>query len=180
MGINIFNNSLVAAGPTEVMKETDCDGVELVDAPPFIPENLNIKTNATEESLETIEIISEESETIDAEIFPKETIGEPITETNAEAASSITLLGNYKITGYVATGNPTASGVYPHVGSVAMNKQEMKDLGISYGQKIYIDNLGEFVVLDCGCSRGVVDVFCSLIEECYNITSYKDVYLIYD
>lgn len=93
-----------------------------------------------------------------------------------------TPMGNYigkmRITGYVATGNRTASGVYPYVGGVAMNNAQRKELGIKWGDKIYIDGLGTYVVFDCGCKRNVVDVFCNTVPECYALTSYADVYII--
>lgn len=87
-------------------------------------------------------------------------------------------IGKMRITGYVATGNRTASGVYPYVGGVAMNNAQRKELGIKWGDKIYIDGLGTYVVFDCGCKRNVVDVFCNTVPECYALTSYADVYII--
>lgn len=83
-------------------------------------------------------------------------------------------LGNMRITGYVATGNATASGEMPYVGGVALSTA----YGIPYGTRIYIDGFGEYVVNDTGCAYGVVDVFCNTIDECYALTSYADVYLL--
>ena len=84
------------------------------------------------------------------------------------------LLGNMKITGYVATGRPTASGVMPYVGGVAMSKS----YGLPFGTQIYIEGLGYYTVNDSGCKYGVVDVFCSSLSECYNLTSYMNVYVV--
>lgn len=88
------------------------------------------------------------------------------------------LIGNMRITGYVATGNKTASGVYPYVGGVAMNNAQRKSLGIKYGDKIYIEGLGTFTVFDCGCKWGVIDVFRNTVSECYQLTSYANVYIV--
>lgn len=52
----------------------------------------------------------------------------------------------------------------------------MRDLGISYGDTITIDGLGTYVVEDCGCKYGVIDVFCDTVSECYALTSYADAY----
>ena len=101
-----------------------------------------------------------------------------IDEDNNEVISTyrtnMTYLGNLKITGYVATGNPTASGYYPYVGGVAMSRS----YGLPYGTTIYIEGLGYYTLNDTGCDYGIVDVFCNTIQECYNITSYKNVYIV--
>lgn len=109
-----------------------------------------------------------ESETIDIEKFETEIITEP------SIAETKTYLGNLRITGYVATGNPTASGEMPYVGGVALNQS----YNLPYGTKIYIEGFGEYIVNDTGCAYGVVDVFCNTVEECYALTSYADVYVI--
>lgn len=88
--------------------------------------------------------------------------------------NNMTYLGELKITGYIATGNPTASGDYPYVGGVAMNTS----YGLSYGTTIYIEDLGYYTLNDTGCAYGVVDVFCNSEQECYNLTSYHNVYVV--
>ena len=102
-----------------------------------------------------------------------EEIEEP-TDQIYEETSDRVYLGNMRITGYVATGNATASGEMPYVGGVALSAS----YGIPYGTHIYIDGFGEYVVNDTGCAYGVVDVFCNTIDECYALTSYADVYLL--
>lgn len=99
-------------------------------------------------------------------------IAEP-TKNYTEPKENMRLLGNLKITGYVATGNPTASGVMPYVGGVAMNKSYC----LPYGTQIYIEGLGYYTINDTGCKYGVVDVFCSTLSECYNLTQYTNVYV---
>lgn len=102
-----------------------------------------------------------------------EEIEEPTNQIYEETSDRV-YLGNMRITGYVATGNATASGEMPYVGGVALSTS----YGISYGTHIYIDGFGEYVVNDTGCAYGVVDVFCNTIDECYALTSYADVYLL--
>lgn len=102
-----------------------------------------------------------------------EEIEEPEEQIYEETTDRV-YLGNMRITGYVATGNATASGEMPYVGGVALSTA----YGIPYGTRIYIDGFGEYVVNDTGCAYGVVDVFCNTIDECYALTSYADVYLL--
>lgn len=109
----------------------------------------------------------------------EESIDPPIVEEEPLAVEeteplSMTYIGNLYITGYVATGNPTASGPYPYVGGVAMSRS----YGLEWGTTIYIDGLGYYTLFDTGCSYGVVDVFCNTIPECYALTSYRDVYVV--
>lgn len=99
---------------------------------------------------------------------------EIVTEEAFEENSEMTLLGEMRITGYVATGNPTASGDMPYVGGVALSR----DYGIPFGSTVYIENLGYYTVNDTGCAYGVVDVLCNTVEECYALTPYSNVYLI--
>lgn len=132
--------------------------------PPIFIEPTVVETETVTENVEVL-VMSEETEEEVVIEEPQEE--EPVKE-------EMTYLGNLKITGYVATGNPTASGVYPYVGGVAMSSS----YGFPWGTKIYIDGLGTFELFDCGCAYGVVDVFRSSEPECYALTSYRDVYVI--
>lgn len=118
-----------------------------------------------------VEVVEESSteESIDPPIVEEEPVSTEETE-----PLSMTYIGNLYITGYVATGNPTASGPYPYVGGVAMSRS----YGFEWGTTIYIDGLGYYTLFDTGCSYGVVDVFCNTIPECYDLTSYRDVYVV--
>ena len=100
----------------------------------------------------------------------------PETDSNPSPpdTSNMRLLGNLRITGYVATGRPTASGVMPYVGGVAMSRK----YGLPYNTKIYIEGLGYYTLNDTGCKQGVVDVFCASVSECYALTSYANVYVV--
>ena len=120
---------------------------------------------------EPIVDVVEESSTEESSEPP--IVEEPVAVEETEPVS-MTYLGSLKITGYVATGNPTASGVYPYVGGVAMSRS----YGLSWGTTIYIDGLGYYTLFDTGCSYGVVDVFCDSIQECYDLTSWRDVYVV--
>lgn len=105
---------------------------------------------------------------------------ETTVERNEKASSmSVDYLGNFRITGYYGDGQ-TASGKTPKTNhTIAMNNAQRKELGLSYGDVIYIDGdtvKGYYTVEDCGCKWGVIDVFCSSEAECYRITSYADAY----
>jgi hypothetical protein len=118
-----------------------------------------------------VEVVEESSteESIDPPIVEEEPVAVEETE-----PLEMEYLGNLYITGYVATGNPTASGPYPYVGGVAMSRS----YGLPWGTTIYIDGLGYYTLFDTGCSYGVVDVFCNTIPECYDLTSWRDVYIV--
>lgn len=96
---------------------------------------------------------------------------EPAPTTQAEPTSNY--LGTYKITGYVATGNPCANGNYPTAGyTIASNSLAM-------GTRVYIEGIGERVVEDRGGMAGnVIDVFVGSVDEAYALTGYYEVYLV--
>ena len=122
------------------------------------------------------------SEEISAEIteddYDEASKAEQTTEDIGEVTPEMKHLGSLRITGYVSTGSPTASGEMPYVGGVAVNSSFMSDYGLEYGDTVYIDGLGWYTLNDTGCQYGVVDVFCGSAEECYALTSYADVYYV--
>ena len=88
-------------------------------------------------------------------------------------------IGNFKITGYDAkcehccgkSDGITASMTEAKVGiTCAMNRSDMKKLGLEYGDVVLIDGLGDRIIEDTGCAEGVIDVVCANHEECYKIT----------
>lgn len=81
----------------------------------------------------------------------------------------------YHVTGYVATGNPCASGAYPTEGyTIASNSLPM-------GTRVYIEGIGERVVEDTGGMAGnVIDVFCGSESECFQLTGDYEVYILDD
>ena len=96
-----------------------------------------------------------------------------------EDNSNETYLGYFRITGYVSTGNQTASGTWPSAGrTIAMNRSELDSLGLEWGDTIRIDGLGTYTLEDCGCKYGVIDVFCNSVSACYDLTSHADAYLV--
>ena len=133
-----------------------------------------VTTNVTTTSETTVITTAEPENIIVYE--PRLVFEEPVGDSQPIESEerSMTYLGNLKITGYVATGNPTASGCYPYVGGVAMSR----GYDLPWGTTIYIDGLGYYTLNDCGCGYGVVDVFCNSVSECYDITSWRDVYIV--
>ena len=97
------------------------------------------------------------------------TYSEPtVSEAPADSSSR-----TYHVTGYVATGNPCASGVMPEAGiTVASNS-------LPLGTRVYIEGIGERVVQDRGgMDGGTLDVFCSSESECFALTGDYEVYVI--
>lgn len=102
------------------------------------------------------------------------TFAEPATERNG-------YIGTMWITGYTAEegfpeGSATASGYGVRPGYCAMNAEQRRSLGISYGDYIYVEGLGTYTVMDCGCGWGVVDIWVYSNAEAYAMTGYYDVY----
>lgn len=105
-----------------------------------------------------------------------------VIEATTEESTETLPFGEFYITGYTPTcehccgksDGITASGVEATVGqTVAMHQTDMNILGIEYGDSIYIEGIGERVVEDTGCGRGVIDVACESHEDCYKVTGYS-------
>lgn len=112
------------------------------------------------------------------------TTKEAPTMENVEKVIGVIPFGEFYITGYTPTcehccgksDGITSSGVEAVAGiTVAMHLNDMELLGIEYGDKIYIEGIGERVVEDTGCRQGVIDVACESHEECYKVTRYATV-----
>lgn len=104
-----------------------------------------------------------------------------VTETTTEESTETLPFGEFCITGYTPTcehccgksDGITASGVEATVGrTAAMHPIDMDIFGIEYGDRIYIEGIGERVVEDTGCRQGVIDVACASHEDCYKVTGY--------
>lgn len=94
-----------------------------------------------------------------------------------------TLIGTMKVTGYTHEegfryGKTTASGTGCREGICAMNNTRRKELGIRYGDSLYIKGLGTYQVYDCGCSYNTIDIWFWTNKEAYAITGYYEVYLV--
>jgi hypothetical protein len=96
-------------------------------------------------------------------------------------------LGRFYITGYTPTCTHCcgkadgigASGRKIVIGeSVAMNRTDMKKFGLEYGDKIYIEGIGEREIVDTGCKQGRVDVACDNHQSCNDITGYYRVHYV--
>jgi 3D (Asp-Asp-Asp) domain-containing protein len=74
------------------------------------------------------------------------------------------------ITGYTATGSRTASGTWPHWGTVAVDTRV-----IPLGSTVYIQGLGSFRAEDTGGAviGSHIDVFVDSAAEAYQITGYR-------
>lgn len=160
------------------MKKYGVDGQSsITTSSPIVTSTTTVVT--VEEETIIIEETVTETEPVQTEPVIEETPiiyseTEVINDTIIDDKSSMTLLGNLKLTGYVATGNKTANGEIPYVGGVAMSRS----YGLPYGTEIYIEGFGNFVINDTGCKTGVVDIFCNTVEECYALTSYANVYIV--
>lgn len=136
-----------------------------VDTNAQMPEVTEITTEATTEQISTVEETTEiELTTVKYEDIPK-----------------FRELGRFYITGYTPTCTHCcgksdcigASGRKIVVGeTVAMNRADMRNYGLEYGDKIYIEGIGERVIVDTGCGQGVVDVACDNHQRCNDITGY--------
>ena len=106
------------------------------------------------------------------------TLTELVTESHNDG-----YIGTMWITGYTAEegfpeGSATASGYGVRPGYCALNAEQRRSLGISYGDQIYVEGLGTYTVMDSGCDWGVVDIWLYTDAEAYSITGNYDVYLI--
>jgi 3D (Asp-Asp-Asp) domain-containing protein len=112
------------------------------------------------------------------------TVKEAPTVENVEEVIGVLPFGEFYITGYTPTcehccgksDGIASSGVEVVVGrTVAMHLNDMELLGIEYGDRIYIEGIGERVVEDTGWRQGVIDVACASHDECYKMTRYATV-----
>jgi 3D (Asp-Asp-Asp) domain-containing protein len=99
---------------------------------------------------------------------PAQSTGTPATWTAAAMPG-----GNARlcwITGYTATGSLTATGTYPHWGTVAVDPGV-----IPLGSTVYIQGLGVFHAEDTGGAviGNHVDVFVDSVAEAYQLTGYR-------
>ncbi|MBR3368323.1 hypothetical protein IKG45_00855 [Candidatus Saccharibacteria bacterium] len=83
--------------------------------------------------------------------------------------------GLFKVTGYYPSegfprGQKTASGVGVGPGQCAMDQGQREELGLHYGDKIYVEGVGVLTITDCGCDEGTIDVWCETKAEASRIT----------
>ena len=164
-GVCNFGDCPVATLPATEMSFANTTEPETEVATKVVAENATTETEAEPEETET------ETETLTAE--ETEAVAEP-TEKNG-------YIGTFWITGYTAEegfheGSGTASGYGVRPGYCAMNADQRRSLGISYGDQIYVEGLGTYTVMDCGCGWGVVDIWVYTNAEAYSITGSRAVY----
>lgn len=145
-----------------------------------------IKTTVEETTEETTtEVFTTEKQVVKY-TEPKTTENE-LTTIKYEDIPKLRELGRFKITGYTPTcthccgksNGIGASGRKVVVGeSVAMNRADMKNFGLEYGDRIYIEGIGEREIVDTGCKQGRVDVACDNHESCFAVTGYYRVHYV--
>jgi hypothetical protein len=132
-----------------------------------------------------IEVFTTEKSTIQ-HTEPKTTEDE-LTTIKYKDIPKMRLLDRFYITGYTPTcthccGKSDGIGASSRkivVGEgVAMNRTDMKKFGLEYGDKIYIEGIGEREIVDTGCGQGVVDVACDNHQSCNDITGYYRVHYV--
>lgn len=165
---------LISCHRTEIA-ETVADGVERV-----ITVHTSILT--TTEILIPTETTTEKTTKQEVKTTIKETTTKETLTKDEEQGEHTRLLGIFWVTGYTAEegfgyGSATASGVGCRPGICAMNNQQRKELGIEYGDTIYIKDLGSYQVQDCGCGYGVVDIWMNTNAQAYAITGNYEVYI---
>ena len=167
----IFATSTLTEETNKMIEETFTTLTEKIEEPTIIFEK------GTESTTETTTI---KETTTEHTTIKEETTSETSTENKKEKR----LLGTFKITGYTAEegfgyGSDTASGVGCRPGICAMNRFEMRELGISYGDYIYVEGLGKYQVADCTADRitNTVDIWVYTNAEAYSITGYREVYI---
>lgn len=144
----------------EVERITETEPQEVVTEPQLIE-------TETETETETESILSSETESI--------IVSEPV-------INGI-YLGTFMITGYSAeagfpAGQATHSGYPVGPGVCAMNYSQRLSLGIEWGEQLYIEGLGTFIIYDSGCPWGIVDIWVETNAQAYAMTEYYEVYLL--
>jgi len=142
---------------------------------------------AETEPNETEITVTETTETEETEIETVELVtmgntGKTDTAQSEMETGRYTLKRRMYITGYTAEegfyeGSATASGLGCRPGICAMNNTQRKELGIQYGDTIFVEGLGAYTVADCGCGYDVIDIWVYSDAEAYRITGYYDVWL---
>lgn len=154
------------------------------DCPVLLPTQMSVTSFTTEPDVHTTAPTTE----ADKESFTTEHVSnsytfdpEPVTESHNLIKSRSGYIGTMYVTGYTAEegfpeGSATASGYGVRPGYCAMNDSQRQALGIRYGDRIYVEGLGTYTVMDCGCGWGVVDIWVYTDAEAYAITGNYAVY----
>jgi 3D (Asp-Asp-Asp) domain-containing protein len=77
--------------------------------------------------------------------------------------------GGFKLSFYSSSGRRGSGGKLIHKQTVAMNRDQMASLGISFGSQIYLVSQkgwsGWYTVTDTGVDHGTVDIFLENYSE---------------
>lgn len=142
------------------------DGLKMVGVHPAATQYLHARANTRSRSTAPAAGDAQASQTQPAK--PNQSAGSPATWTAANMPGRNARL--CWITGYTWTGARTATGTYPHWGTVAVDPNF-----IPLGSTVYIQGLGVFRAEDTG--GGVigqhVDVFVDSVAEAYQLTGYR-------
>lgn len=144
------------------------------------PASENTQPQSTEAKDKAQPVATEKQTEPPTVVTEPEPITEPAAQVNSDSGSG-SLIGTMYITGYTAEegfpeGSATASGYGVRSGYCALNDSQRRSLGISYGDRIYVEGLGTYTVMDCGCGWGVVDIWVYSNAEAYAITGNYRVY----
>ena len=138
-------------------------------------------TEVVNDSLTTVKPTEESTHSSDTYTLMYEDVAENATSELMADGRNNGYIGTFNINGYTAEegfpeGSATASGYGVRQGYCAMNAEQRRLLGISYGDQIYVEGLGTYTVMDSGCDWGVVDIWCWSNAEAYSITGNRCVY----
>ncbi len=151
--------------------------VKSVQDPSLAPGSTRIKQAGQEGVLlKKYEVTTENGEVVQKKKLGSEVIKEPVTQITAVGVRSKTKLASRGVslhnkrvlkmiaTAYTHTGNPTASGVMPYVGGVAVDPKV-----IPLGTELYVEGYGYAKAVDTGglIKGNRIDVFLETAKECY-------------
>lgn len=167
-GMRTFGGCPVASLPGTEMSFANTKEPETQRKTEQFAKNVQIEEDYTQKNVQATET--------DAEVVAENATTETQTESSVGG-----YIGIMYVTGYTAEeGFPlysaTSSGYGVRPGYCAMNSDQRRALGISYGDQISVEGLGTYTVMDCGCSWGVVDIWLYTNAEAYAITGYYNVY----
>ncbi len=127
--------------------------------------------------LKKFEVTTENGDVVEKKQLGSEVTREPVTQVTAYgtknavgsvAARGVSLQGRKSLdvvaTAYTHTGNPTASGVMPYVGGVAVDPKV-----IPLDTNLYVEGYGYAKAVDTGglIKGNRVDIFLDTVKECY-------------
>lgn len=184
-GVVVTSKPKVELLSTEHITEESTTDVTAATTKHTVYEQKTIAKPAVEKIVPTTEPYTEEHTTVEEpteEVTDAaETTEKQNEETEKNSESNRSFIGKMYVTAYTAEegfpeGSATASGYGVRSGYCALNNSQRQALGIRYGDRIYVEGLGTYTVMDCGCNWGVVDIWVYSNAEAYSLTGYYNVY----